>query len=516
MFNNPLRKYAAGGNVDEARVQVIQAISELTGADPEDINNTLDQIAGDQKAIEALGQALSAAKNGDQRGIEVLQKMFPRRKQSQFAKKGGKLHDFICKHANGGQIVRCGCKEDGGKVEKAQLGTTAPTYLYNENGHPVEMNERTSRDGRVLIQETPTSVGEATHLFNSLSANAGGYAFPIEYNMQRLHMLGDGAMSIQPIRGFERDLEAQKINRWKTPNMKPNPDAKENGDVVKGQKGTVTPTLSHREALAAAKNTFGFSGSQARRAYANAKKGLRAQGLRGSELKQRAREMMFNMPTIDDEITIDTIEEPQIQLPELPVLDTNTPSIQSIQPIQDTNPLAGMTDEQLAKAVMAGKYGNGAARRNALGDRYAAVQQIINRGFSKPVTPTVSTATLSSVATPTTTTPIRTSVSNNAQKVLTSSSTTEPAVITATVTPSSTSPVGTASTQSYGLIYGNIPGGFVPQNTPEGLGFRINSNRPVSSFGARQSIINRQVKDYIDSAGLGIRTDIIFDNGRYI
>ena len=54
------------------------------------------------------------------------------------------------------------------------------------------------------------------------------------------------------------------------------------------------------------------------------------------------------------------------------------------------NPLARFTDEELAKAVMAGKYGNGAVRRKALGDRYAAVQSIINRGFRKPTQPTQS------------------------------------------------------------------------------------------------------------------------------
>lgn len=174
-----------------------------------------------------------------------------------------------------------------------------------------------------------------------------------------------------------------------------------------------------------------------------------------------------------------------IRKPQFAIKSQGDPRVQSSPEVVGApdfnNPLARFSNEELAKAVMLGKFGNGAARRRALGDRYAAVQQIINRAFSKPATLTASAATPSSVATPTTTTSARASVPNNTQKVLTSSSTIEPGVITATATHSSTSPVDTVS---------------IPD--------------------ARQSIINRQVKDYIDGAGLGIGTNIIFDNGRYI
>lgn len=43
------------------------------------------------------------------------------------------------------------------------------------------------------------------------------------------------------------------------------------------------------------------------------------------------------------------------------------------------DPLAGKSDSQLADEVIAGKYGDGDARKRALGARYAAVQAIVNQ-----------------------------------------------------------------------------------------------------------------------------------------
>lgn len=48
------------------------------------------------------------------------------------------------------------------------------------------------------------------------------------------------------------------------------------------------------------------------------------------------------------------------------------------QPSAPANPFAGKSDEQLAAEVIAGAYGDGDARRAALGSRYAAVQAIVN------------------------------------------------------------------------------------------------------------------------------------------
>lgn len=61
---------------------------------------------------------------------------------------------------------------------------------------------------------------------------------------------------------------------------------------------------------------------------------------------------------------------------------------------QKTDTLSKYTDEQLADMVIAGKFGNGAARVKALGNRYSAVQKIVNARLIPTVTPTRKTYTV--------------------------------------------------------------------------------------------------------------------------
>ena len=54
-----------------------------------------------------------------------------------------------------------------------------------------------------------------------------------------------------------------------------------------------------------------------------------------------------------------------------------------VQPKQE-DPFKGITDEELARRVWAGEFGNGDARKAALGSRYSAVQALVNQGIGKP------------------------------------------------------------------------------------------------------------------------------------
>ncbi len=46
-------------------------------------------------------------------------------------------------------------------------------------------------------------------------------------------------------------------------------------------------------------------------------------------------------------------------------------------------PFAGVSDEELARRVWAGEFGNGDARKKALGSRYTAVQALVDKGIGK-------------------------------------------------------------------------------------------------------------------------------------
>lgn len=48
-------------------------------------------------------------------------------------------------------------------------------------------------------------------------------------------------------------------------------------------------------------------------------------------------------------------------------------------------PYEGVSDEELARRVWLGEFGNGDDRKKALGSRYSAVQSLVNAGVGKPV-----------------------------------------------------------------------------------------------------------------------------------
>lgn len=74
-------------------------------------------------------------------------------------------------------------------------------------------------------------------------------------------------------------------------------------------------------------------------------------------------------------------------------------AVQAIVNAKLADPLAGKSDEQLAQEVIAGKYGDGNARRQALGARYDAVQAIVNQLAGAARTYTVQAGdTLSAIA----------------------------------------------------------------------------------------------------------------------
>ena len=57
-------------------------------------------------------------------------------------------------------------------------------------------------------------------------------------------------------------------------------------------------------------------------------------------------------------------------------------------PTPTTDSFPGVSDEELARRVWAGEFGNYPERANKLGSRYSAVQALVNKGVGKPSTPT--------------------------------------------------------------------------------------------------------------------------------
>jgi len=115
MFKNPL-KYQQGGKTQDPIGQLVKWLVQNTGLDENQISQRLNQILSDDTAKQELVNNLQNMQKGDQNAAQNIIGMFV----PQSAKFGGKIRDFICKHAKGGALKGCGCKQEGGNVEKHQ------------------------------------------------------------------------------------------------------------------------------------------------------------------------------------------------------------------------------------------------------------------------------------------------------------------------------------------------------------------------------------------------------------
>lgn len=119
MFKNPL-KYKSGGvtqsKEQEAESQLLFAIAEGLGAQPEQVKARLEQIKSNPDELKELQSALQLMRQDQNAGFQAVLELFAK---PQSAKHGAKIQDFICKHKRGGYVAGCGCKEE---VKKSQHG----------------------------------------------------------------------------------------------------------------------------------------------------------------------------------------------------------------------------------------------------------------------------------------------------------------------------------------------------------------------------------------------------------
>lgn len=122
-----IKKYANGGT--NANVELLEQIFSIAASklnmEPEALMEKAQELQGDaqirfMRALQDIAIAESKNDNPNPQSMQIVQKEFSR---SPAFKKGGKIDQFICKHAKGGKAINCDCMDDGGKVEKAEDGT---------------------------------------------------------------------------------------------------------------------------------------------------------------------------------------------------------------------------------------------------------------------------------------------------------------------------------------------------------------------------------------------------------
>ena len=183
MFNNPLKKNKAASKAtpqqEQQIMQMFQAASKNTGIDVETLMNATNQLQDDNQMKQYV-EAISLAAQGDQNAITSLKKLFTQSQASaQVAKLGGKIMDFVCKHAKGGQITDCGCKEDGGKVTKAEDGNDGlELHPVQRKPNTVEIPWHVRLRGYLGLRPAQ-DVGNAKGRWTS-SVNSGGKKYLLE------------------------------------------------------------------------------------------------------------------------------------------------------------------------------------------------------------------------------------------------------------------------------------------------------------------------------------------------
>lgn len=116
MFKNPLKKYQTGGSAPTQEQQ--NDMREFVGW----LKSNVEGFKN--KSENEIAQSILDMSKSDE-GKKSVQDLYSRFKKSKNQPKsrfenGGKIQDFICKHAKGGAIAGCGCGES---VKKAQDGS---------------------------------------------------------------------------------------------------------------------------------------------------------------------------------------------------------------------------------------------------------------------------------------------------------------------------------------------------------------------------------------------------------
>lgn len=116
MFKNPLKYQSSGSTPTQQQqdqlVQLFQAAAQNAQVDPEALVKKAQELGQDENAAAQFMEGLQRCAQGDPAGIQFIKSLF-----TSSHKRGGKIQDFICKHARGGQVAGCGCEKS---VEKHQ------------------------------------------------------------------------------------------------------------------------------------------------------------------------------------------------------------------------------------------------------------------------------------------------------------------------------------------------------------------------------------------------------------
>ena len=402
MFKNPLKYQQNDGALTSKKEELAKIFQSAAQNAQVDVNNLIAkaQEIKDEETASQFMEILKLCAQGDEQGIIAIKSLF----KPTSNKNGGKINDFVCKYGKGGKT--CGCNK-GGNIIKADDGYK----FYDENGVALSDDAyRQLKPGRSGYLVYPTKMGNVAKKLNDMDnimLYPGKYIRPIEQGITSFEIVNDAdypeGFPIFPASGYRNYPRAITMISENQPKQKPwnAVEIENDGGVLYEQPGGLTP-MSRSMAIRQAMDR-GMSRRQAIANYKNNKVYAFERGLRGRDMRNTAKHMtglgwnFMNQPAQIE--PIETEVEPAIAtkpsfITYNPTLGVDTrsaaqkamgtsslyPTQQEIavsQPVQN-DPFSGISDEDLANRAIHGEFGNGLNRRTALGDRYDAVQKIIN------------------------------------------------------------------------------------------------------------------------------------------
>lgn len=309
---NYTQMFANGGKTSDQ--DLIKGIQKILGVDDAQMEQLLQVGINKYGSLEGIGQALSQATQGltQNSSPEEVQaavaSVFQTNAESQMFKCGGKLQQLVSKFGKGGP-VDCGC--GGIKVGQEGFKTSGKGTDPDAGFHTWDI-EITPQKDTIVNYSYPSYNGKAI-----LTPNGGtvkewlnGDSLPTVYR-DRNWFARHPRRALLPFIG---NLNNAKIINARELAQNHIPSQQEGGVMLEQMPGyDVNTNLTRRQARQLAAQNQGYSGEQFNFAMANAMNALRNQGLRGKELRERAREMAAGISPAQRSI----VEAPTVQqLPE--------------------------------------------------------------------------------------------------------------------------------------------------------------------------------------------------------
>ena len=287
---NYIQMFADGGKTSDQ--ELIKGIQKILGVDDEQMKQLLQIGINKYGSLEGIGQALNQATQGltQNSSPEEVQaavaSVFETNAESQMFKCGGKLQQLVSKFGKGGN-VDCGC--GGIKVGQNGFKTSGSGSDIDSGFHTWDI-EVTPQKDTIVRYSYPSYNGKAI-----LTPNGGtvkewlnGDMFPTIYR-DRTWVNRHPRRFLLP---FSGEISNRKIMNARELAQNHIPSQQEGGVMLEQMPGyDVNTNLTRRQARDLSALNQGYNGEQFQTAMANAKNALRNQGLRGKELRERAREM---------------------------------------------------------------------------------------------------------------------------------------------------------------------------------------------------------------------------------